>query len=142
MALRYRLVVKRPLEVVAAVVSTFGESAQMSLEGDLSALRFDRFEGLTRDPTDVLRSNTLEPRLMFAIVPLTADNRDLLLRSELPRVGLRRRIVHLQIADSGVVRFAACDNFHPDCVWADACVPEEVLRRLQAQGSLGTLMRT
>jgi len=134
----YRLIVRSPLEVVAAFITRAGDTAEMSMEGDLSQCNLARLEGVSREPTATLPRNTTWPRLDFAIVPLTPGNRDRLVRSELPRMGLRRRVIHLQIVEAGVSRFSAYDSFHHDCVFCDDAVPLSLLQQLERDAAISS----
>ena len=137
----YRLVVRSPLDVVRAFIARAAEKAQMSFEGDLSQCDLARLDGVSVEATDTLPRTTTFPRLDYAVVPLTPSNRAQLVRSELPRMGLRRRVIHLQIVDAGVLWFGAYDNFHPECVVCDESVPLDLLQLLQRDGHLRSFSR-
>ena len=119
------LVVRRPIEFLTEILPVFGDTAVMSLEGDLSQCRLDAFEG---------RLASASPDI--AEFPLTAANRERLVDSELSRIGLRKRIAHVRIREAGAIRFASYDWFHPECVGCDASIPLALLDRLVAAGHL------
>ncbi len=113
----YRLVVRHPMKLLAAILDEFRGDGRLSLEGDLSQCDLRGISVVANEPIGVLRRNTLYPQQDFVVLPLDADTPELIKRQILPRVGIRNRVIHLPIEKGGKLVFAAYDPFDPDCVW-------------------------
>jgi hypothetical protein len=83
-----------------------------------------------------LRRATLSPELDFIILPLTSENIAHIwkLVVEKERLAYPSHIIHVQIAVTDRLVFAAYDNFHCDCVFTTDRFPLEALDRLVAKG--------
>lgn len=66
---RYYLDVKHPVRLVAAVLQRACGNAEVSFEGDLSAVSFDGIDGASHRPTLVLKRNTIHPKHDFVVLP-------------------------------------------------------------------------
>jgi hypothetical protein len=103
----YVLDIKRPIELMQALIEEYGDS--------------DTFLRLVGDVTQ-LSSNSLDDVRVFswpgsgdsfiAEIPLTDSNRAALVKSILPRVGIRRRVYGVIIVRGDRELFASCDNFY------------------------------
>ena len=133
---KYRLDVRKPIELVTALIAHWGAGGRLSLEGDLSQLD-DSLKALGRGrPSLTLRRNTTSPVQDFLILPLNDRTIPLIERRVLPVVGLAHRVIHVQIQRAWRLVFGAYDNFHPECVWVSRTIGAEFLERLVAEGVL------
>ena len=132
----YSVVTRKASLLLNLVLEHFCGGAHLSFEGDLSQCDTSVLRDCSFTPTDVLRRNTVQPLGDFVIIPLDPDTKDTLLKSVLPRVGLRSRINHIQIEKDGRRLFGAYDNFDIDCVWFDSSVGKEFFDSLVACGAI------
>ena len=119
-----------------AFLDHFLKDSRVSFEGDLAKLRLSEVPGLSIEETPILQRNTLEPRLDFVSVPISADSVQAL-KKRLSQPGLfdaEGSIVHVQVENSGQLVLGAYDNFHKDCVVAYEPTPEWFLARLRDAG--------
>ena len=130
----FRVSVKRPIEFLTSVLEAFSseEDAKVSFEGDLQMLRNASLAGASTDETTCLRRQTLEPILDFLVIPLSRHNLRVLV-SLCGRVGVRTRVIHVQIESGGVLVFGAYDQFDPAGAWISTRFGEANLLRLQGQ---------
>jgi len=95
-----------------------GDDAILSLEGFSLPKLVLSLPGVTWAETDVLRRNTIEPKLDFIVVPLDAS-RGTTIKEALAKpsvlAGETSGLVHLQVAKKGRLVFGAYDNVHPEC---------------------------
>jgi hypothetical protein len=112
------------------MLDCFCGDAFISFEGDLSKFDFGQIRDVMSPPTEVLRCQTIWPKQEFVILPVEDDTKTIIQRTILPRIGLRRRVLHVQIAKTGQLEFAAYDCFHPDTVWVSQNVSEVLLQSL------------
>src|SRR6185312_14073044 len=77
----------------------------------------------------------------FASIPLTAETKDLIVRSVLPRIGLERHIWHILIGRPFERVFASYDQFDPRGRGADVNLPPAVLDDLLSQGLVERYVR-
>jgi hypothetical protein len=133
----YWVDVRRPIEFLSAVLEAFCGQARLSLEGDLEALRGVSLPGASRDETSCLRRNTIWPKQDFIVVPLVREILPTLV-ALCSRLGLRRRVLHVQIEDGGALVFGAYDQFDPSCVWVSARFGESELQRLVQHGVIAS----
>jgi hypothetical protein len=134
MTKRYKLVVNETIKLMEAMLQEFAENGRLSLEGVLKYLNLKRLHNISRWPDGALRRNSSESTDDFVIIPLDSATVQFLIKSVLPSVGIRRRIVHVQIEQNGRLVFGAYDWFHPECVWVK--VSEEILKNLKEGGIL------
>jgi hypothetical protein len=129
--------VREPVEFVRAALKHFHRDCFLSLEGDLS--RFDPalVPGASREPSALLRRNTIWPLLDFVILPVTAATAETICRRVLPQVGLKHHVVHVQVASEGHLVLGARDNFGRDCVWIDQGIGKEGIVSLLDSGVIG-----
>jgi hypothetical protein len=122
--------------VVRAMVEAFCGDAHMSLEGDLFCLRWEG--GVAPHPriAALLRRQTIWPRQSYAVLPLEPPTISEIVQNVLPRIGLRRRVIHVQIEKHRRIVFAAYDQFHQGCVVVAQSVGTELLDRLVRERSL------
>jgi hypothetical protein len=130
MTFYHHIPVRDPIPFLSAVIEALHGDAYVSLEGDLSRLDLSDIENIRTEPTDALPRQTLDPKLGFVIIPLEADTKDAIIQNILPRIGIRTRVVHVQITKRGKQVFAAYDNFDPDCVWLRPIVSGELIDQL------------
>lgn len=122
--------------MVTRIVRRFAEGSLMSLEGDLSTIRRLSIPGESQRPTQLLRRRTDDPIQDFIVVPVTPETVAVLEKRLLPRVGLRNRVLHVQLESGGELVFAAYDQFHPDCVWISETVGECFVESLRECGAV------
>jgi hypothetical protein len=106
--------------------------ASMSLEGDLQRCNFKDRIVISRDETDLLRRNTITPKLDFIVLSLIPETVDEIF-NQIIKAGLDRAIVHVQIGRDGVIELAAYDNMHPECVVTGPGVDFQLLEDLRTK---------
>ena len=126
-----RVRVRHPVAFLAAVIDHFAHETFLSLEGDLSHLDVTLVAPISTEPTPILRRNTTWPKEDFVVFVVTPETREPLIRSVLPRVGLRSRVMHVQLASGGRLVCGAYDQFDASCVWIDASIGEQAVRALR-----------
>jgi hypothetical protein len=131
---RFLFDVRSSIGLIGAIIETLWGNAYLSSEGDLS--RFDprSIKGAPGEETAVLRRNTLDPGVDFVVLPLEADTKDLISKRLLPRLGMRKRVIHVQVEKEERLESGAYDTFHPECTWIGSCVGEALLQSLAQQG--------
>jgi hypothetical protein len=134
MKLRYVLEVKRPIELVSILTKRFCGNGHLSFEGNLTCCDFNAIPGSSFDETFILKRNTIAPQQDFVILPLNEVVMKLLQSDILYRVGLRRRVIHVQIEHDCNLVFGAYDQFGDGLVWVDASIGLELLGQLTAEG--------
>jgi hypothetical protein len=114
-----------------ALMEELAGNAHVSFEGDLANLKLLNLAGVSQEPTDILRRNTLRPKLDFAIVPLETHTS----KSIIAAIGgtIPRAIIHIQIEKNGVLQFGAYDNFHPECISFGPAVTPQIIDSLVGQ---------
>jgi hypothetical protein len=129
--------VKKPVEFVRAALKRFTRDCFLSLEGDLS--RFDSVfvPGASREPSALLRRNTIFPVLDFVILPVTAATADPICQRVLPQVGLTQHVIHVQVASEGRLVLGAFDKFQRGSVWIDQGIGKEGIVSLLDSGVIG-----
>jgi hypothetical protein len=132
----YSLDVRDPIELVRALISELGPGGHLSLEGDLSRLDKSVRAIASSEERAGLRRNTLIPQQDFIVLPLDDKSIPLIEAQVLHSVGLRRRVIHVQIEQAGELVFGAYDDFHPECVWVSEAVGADLLERMVAEGIL------
>jgi hypothetical protein len=132
----YRLVVKKPIELLDVLLCIFKEQAKISFEGKLSSRLFEKIPGTSTQPVEPLVRNTIQPKQDFVIIPITAVTLDILRKKILPQVGLRKNVLHVLISKNDKLVFSACDCFYPDCVGLSLIVPEDNVIALCEKGIL------
>src|SRR5215467_9092532 len=95
---RFQLRVRKPVEFVREALRCFQPSCLISLEGDLSQSDLACVPGALTEATDVLKRNTLFPKQEFVILPVTSETRDVISRQILPQIGLKQRVLHVQVS--------------------------------------------
>jgi hypothetical protein len=108
--------------------------ASMSMEGDLSRCSFDELNDIRNEPDGPLQKNTLwvsSGRHDFVVIPLNEANRKKVIRSILPRIGVRNYVWHFEIAKNDIKIFGSYDRFYPECVWLDRNIGEGILPAMQ-----------
>jgi hypothetical protein len=104
--------------------------AHISLEGDLRALSLSTYAGASNQPTDVLKPSTVQTD--FVVLPLESSASDKIyaaLGGKVPKT-----VLHVQIEKSGVLQFAAYDNFYPECIFFGIAVTQRVIDSLVSDG--------
>ena len=113
-----------------SITSEFPEDSLLSIEGDLSKCDFSELGGSITEETDILKRNTTHPKQDFLIIPLNGNNKRSLIEDIFNRIGLRKNVLHIQVAYKNNLFFGAYDCFHPECVWIDAKLKETILSTL------------
>jgi hypothetical protein len=131
-----RLVVKHKLKLMEIMIDLFCCDTLISFEGELSQADLRGIPVISREPTSVLKRNTIWPKSDFIIIPITCETKDIIKKHLLPRMGIATRVNHIQIERQGVLVFSACDNFDEDCVWVTLNANEKLFKTLVEQGIL------
>jgi hypothetical protein len=121
---------RRSIDLLTAMLDMFCGDAYLSLEGDLSQLDYDLFENFQVLPAQALDRNTIWPPQKLVSVALEAETLSIIKRHILPRVGIRKRILHIQIVKQTEMVFAAYDCFDRDLVGVINTVGEPFLSSL------------
>jgi hypothetical protein len=130
---RFRLHTKHKPELLFAVMQTLAhEDARISFEGRLSHTELAKIAGASLNETEVLKRNTISPRMDFVVLPLTSETVPEIEKAIVSKVAFKdyAGIVHVQIERQGRLAFVACDHFHEDCVWVSEAVPDTFLAEL------------
>ena len=124
--------------ILWAFFQEYIDSSIASFEGDFSELDLDELIGCSKDETNSLRRQTLEPQMDFIVVPINYQNVKVLKKifAKQNVLGTNGSIIHIQIESRGEPLLIACDNFHDDCTVSSASVPEVFLKHLKARGIL------
>ena len=118
-----------------------GVGGQLSLEGDLSKLDASMKLIGSSEESSKLRRHTISPRQDFVILPLDDESIQLIEKRVLHLVGLRSRVIHVQIEQAGKLVFGSYDNFHRDCVWVSEVVGVDLLERMVTEFVLRSFKR-
>ncbi len=138
------LVVKAKRVSKVAFLSTVidlvaGPDTRLLLIGDLSRCgsEIDTFPGVTNVDTSILsreEQGLWNGSSRFVSLPLTVETKDFIIRSILPRIGLKRHLWHILIGGPSGRLFVSYDNFDPNGRGADINLPAETLDALVDQG--------
>jgi len=131
----YRLVVKKPIELLDALLCIFKEQARISFDGKLSSRLFEEIPVVGTQPIEPHLRNT-HSKENFLIIPITAVTLDILRKKVLPQVGLRKNVECVLISKKDKLVFWAYDWFHKDCVGLSLIVPEAQVIALCKKGIL------
>ncbi len=131
--MRFRVDVRQPAPFLRRIMRELAGGALLSLEGDLSSAEFPEQAVASRGPIGLLRRNTIAPPLDFLVLRLEPEFADQIF-SQVSRIGLRDRIVHVQIEKSGQLELGAYDNFHAACVVTGGAISAHLLAELRAAG--------
>lgn len=119
-----------------SLVEAFYGDAHISLEGDLSNLRWTgRLQANPRIGV-LLQRHTYWPIQDYAILPLEEGTLVEIKENVLPVVGLAEQVIHVQIEQHRELVFGAYDEFCDGCVWVTRRVGSEFLDRLKEDGCL------
>jgi hypothetical protein len=132
----YRLVVKKPIELLDVLLCIFKEQAKISFEGDLSSCSFEEIPGTRTQPVEPLVRSTIYPKQDFVIIPIMASTLEIIRKKVLPQVGLRKNVLHVLISKNDKLVFWAYDCFDQDCVGLSLSVPENQVMALCEKGIL------
>ena len=124
----FRLNVKKSIPLFTAVIDKLCGNYNMSLEGDLKAVSFLGITNLVEK-----RKTSTHDQYDHVIFPLTVEN-VIVLKSLVPRIGIRRRVVHIRIQQEDNTVFASYDWFDKGSVWIDANVGNEFVEHLLQEG--------
>jgi hypothetical protein len=124
--------IKKAQDFFQWAVSFFAGQARISFEGKFPDRDFLDMPGAGTLPTVTLRKNTAEPASSFIALPLERQTVGTIAKSVLPRIGLRRRVYHIQIEKGGQLALAAYDNLQ--YCWLAPMVQESDLVRLKSEG--------
>lgn len=124
--------VRKPIEFLSGIIMHIVGEAVMSMEGDLSRCSFEDLEGYGTEPVPPLKIY----RLMasggydYAIFTISDRNKNKLIKSVFPRIGLRTHVWHIEIAQNGILIFGSYNNFHPKCAWLDKSIGDGILQAM------------
>jgi hypothetical protein len=130
---RFRLHTKHKPELLFAMIRTLAhEDTRISFEGRLAHTELAKIAGASLNETEVLKRNTISPRMDFLVLPLTPATVHAIEKAVVSIVAFKgyAGIVHVQIERQGHLSFVACDHFHEDCVWVSDAVPTPLLAEL------------
>ena len=107
-------------------------NAHVSFEGDLQGLTLLRIPEASREPTAILRRNTLWPKQDFVVIPLEPS----MGKQIIAAMGgaIPKAVIHIQIEKEGLLQFGAYDNFHPECIYFGSAVKQAFIASLISQG--------
>jgi hypothetical protein len=122
----------KPRLLFAMMGALASGDAAISFEGRLAHTDLAKIDGVRLDETEVLRRQTLQPRMDFLVLPLTPASLPVIERAVNSKIAFNgcAGIVHVQIESHGQIAFAAYDEFAPDCVVAHSAVPMTLLEEL------------
>ncbi len=128
----YSINVRLPIDFLSKLIMNIDGDAIMSLEGDLSRCSFDDLEDCKTEPFPPLKKyiSSSNKSYDYVAIPLNETNRRILIMSLLPRIGLRKHVAHIEIAQNDTKLFGSYDCFHPDCVWLDKDIGERLLQSM------------
>lgn len=135
----YLLNVHRPVRFMNSLVEAFCGDAHISLEGDLSNLRWTGCLQPNPRIGVLLQRHTFWPKQDHAILPLEEGTLVEIKESVFPVVGLAKRVIHVQIEQHRELVFCAYDEFCKfcdGCVWVTSRMGPEFLDRLKEDGCL------
>ena len=109
-------------------------NAEISFEGDLSALGLLGLPDASTGETASLKRNTQWPKCDLVVLPLTASTVPGIIKA----LGgtIPRRILHIQIAKDEKLEFGAYDNFHPESLYVGASLSQTFMNSLISEGML------
>ena len=137
----FDLRVREPVTFVQTTLRHSRKDCLLSLEGDLSRFDAHLVSGASSEPSELLARNTIAPVLDFVILPITAATLDTVCQQVLPQVGLKHRVVHVQVASEGCLVFGAYDHFHRESVWIAVGIGEACITTLLDNGVVGWYQR-
>jgi hypothetical protein len=137
MPLTFQVRVREPVDFIRAALTYFQPHCFLSLEGDLSHYDSSRVPDASDEPTEVLRRSTIWPKQQFVILPVTSMTLETISRQVLPQVGLKHRILHVQVAFGGRLVLGAYDAFHRECCWVDQCIGQDTISSWKESGIIG-----
>lgn len=108
----YVLDVKKPIELLQMLIKELGDDEIIvEFEGDLSQLDVQCLEGDVKLLTLAQRGDSRAVNIV-----LSEMNKAVLVKSLLPRLGVRKRVYEIRLKKAGKLLFYAYDNF---CPWPD-----------------------
>jgi hypothetical protein len=110
-----------------------GPTSFISVEGNLAGWQFDLVSKVASESRGALKRQTSLPMMDFAVLPLRQDTIGPLLK-QISQLGFAERICHILIEKDGALAFSACDNFHPECIFAQGAESRVLLDDLIAEG--------
>ncbi len=137
----FRVHVKKRVRFLQTILDYYWGDAFVSFEGDLSTGDFSDFPGVSYRPRLIFKLNKFRPRLLIlkrntlssefdiAILPLEEHTVEIIKKDILNHIGVRYKVIHIQIAKHGELVAGIYDNFHPDTVWVKE-FPESVLEKM------------
>lgn len=124
--------IKKAQDFFVWAVTTFTGKSRISFEGSFPEAEFLSIPGASTAKDAILVKHTAQPRSSFVIFPLDEQSAGIIVRSVLPRIGLRHSVHHIQIEKDDVVVLATYDNLN-DC-WLAPTVEESELAKLKSRG--------
>jgi hypothetical protein len=125
----YFLDVKRAVPFIETILDKFCGNSAISLEGDLSKVDFSDFAGVSKIETITLKRQTIWPTQDFVVLPLTFENVTKL-KKLLQRIGIRNRVLHIQVESDGQIVLGSYDQFGKNETWISMSVGEEFVKEL------------
>jgi hypothetical protein len=121
----FRLQVKKSIPFVSAVIDGFGDDSYVYFCGDFSVVDLSGIATLSI----VQEKGSNYDDVAF---PLTNENKAAI-KALLPRIGIHKRIIHIEIERCGYLVFGAYDQFAEDCVWVTANIGKDFMLHLVNQ---------
>jgi hypothetical protein len=123
--------VKKPVLLIESIIRELHGNAYLSLEGDLAEIYRANIRIFSEEETSLLKRQIKQMQAGFIILAINDDTKDEILRI-LPAIGIKKKVVHIQIEKDGELMFGAYDNF--EFVGMSAQVSEDTLNRFIQRG--------
>jgi hypothetical protein len=134
----YTINIKRAGPFLEWAVSALSGDANISFEGSFPIQLFDHIPGARTSPDEVLKRQTFYPETDFLILPLRNETKEIILKSVLPRIGLRQNVYHIQVEQHGRLVLEIIDNLQ-HC-WLGANIQQHELVTLKDNSVIRSFM--
>jgi hypothetical protein len=128
----YEVSIENGQQFMTWAVDFFAGSAHISFEGIFALDSFATTWGATTESNDILKRNTLAPKTNFLVLPLEQETKEVITRTVLPQIGLRRNVHHIQIEKDGQLVLGVYDSLQ-HC-WIAGRIQAADLESLKASG--------
>ncbi len=125
----YNIDIAKGQPFLAWAVSYFAGAARISFEGKFSPEDFTKIVRGATSPDPIVGS---QPSTRVLVLPLEDETKEDIVRTVLPRIGLRRNVYHVLIYKNETLVLGVYDNLH-DC-WASPTVDPKELEKLVSLG--------
>lgn len=131
---RYWVVARDEPGLLTHMMRLLAGDAQISFEGDLSRCVFPASVRAIPEAASPLRRQTAYPELDFVILALEPESVRPILETVLPENRYKDDVIHIQIAQHGLLQFGSYDQFHEECIVCFAGVSTGFLDELMERG--------